>query len=151
MPESPRPPGEREPAPPDDELRAVLREIDAVLRPSRKRFEHLLRQIQGRNFGSPEQNRCIAFLVQQIADRLHVAFVCTKCSQPARLKCVRNRSVHTGVFTFSHTGGTHTGTAAVPALVLTEPRDDRRKRAPPPGPTPEVGPASCPRSANRSR
>jgi hypothetical protein len=103
--------------PEPSDFEAIMTGIEKALQESRHAFEARLTQVVGCNYGSLEANRTVATLIQDIADRLHIAFVCTKCSKPARFRCSQG-NIKTGVFTFAHSVGTHTGTASIPQLTL---------------------------------
>ena len=102
-------------------FQAFLTGIEARMAPlANQQFQQMLQSLEGKNFGSIAENQELALTIQTIADRLNVAFRCTKpsCSKPARFRCVKNRNIKTGMFTFAHSTGTHTGTASIPLLIL---------------------------------
>jgi hypothetical protein len=106
--------------PPDpvSNLEELAASLDGVIAPIREQFAHLLLSLEGTNRESLEANVRLADIIQTTANRLGVAFRCPKCSEPARFRCVKNKSMKSGMFTFAHSTGTHTGTAAVPKLTL---------------------------------
>ncbi len=106
---------------------ARKRRIDNKLASERPSFEKDCTDSEGTNLLDLGENQCLASIIQEIADRLQVAFRCPKCGQPARFRCVPNNKVKTGVFVFAHSTGPHGGTAALPKLILTEPAEDGRK------------------------
>ncbi len=123
-----------------DRAQGFLDRIDTLLNPMRQEFQEWLLTLEGTNENSLEANHRLAALIQENADALRIAFRCTRCEQPARFKCVSNRTMKTGMFTFAHSGGTHTGTAKIPKLLLTEPAPDGRARhsSASPNPMPET-------------
>jgi len=108
-------------------LEGGLREIENALQAPRLSFEALLRSVEGRNYESLEANQRIASLIQETADRLRLAFVCTRCGEPARFRCSQAATAKTGMFTFSHGRQTHTGTTTIPRLQTTQAAKDGRK------------------------
>ncbi len=99
-----------------DFLSAMLGDIDKATAELRVRFDEYLRGLEGKNFGSLEANQRTASLIQEVANRLHMTFTCSKCWKAARLKVSSDRNCATGVFRFGHTKGTHGATTTLPAL-----------------------------------
>jgi len=110
-----------------DALARLNEGIDEAHLPIVEEFKELLKSLEKENFGSLEANQRIASLVQDTANRLQVAFLCPRCNEPARFKCVPDGTVKTGVFTFGHARGNHTATTKIPPLTLTKPAPDRRR------------------------
>ena len=108
-------------------LRAGNRSIEESLEPQRDAFRECLKELLGTNLGELSLNQDLAELLQERADLLRAAFLCPKCEQPARFRCDKNKTSPAGKFTFAHTVGTHTGTAAVPELILV-PKPRRKKK-----------------------
>ncbi len=100
-----------------------------------------LQSLEGTTLEDLEANVALAKKIQSVATQLQCAFACSKCGMPSRFKCVKNRTVASGVFTFAHKTSTHGGTSTIPKLVLTE--QDADGREPPPEPTnPESEPVT---------
>ena len=99
-------------------LRQRNDEIAAALDPIASAFQRDILALEGKNFESLEGNQQVAQVIQETADKLRVAFSCTKCGEPARFRCAKNASMKTGMFTFAHSVGTHTGTGTIPKLQL---------------------------------
>lgn len=79
-------------------------EIAEAQRGYAEKLSQLLAHLEGRNFGSFEENANIAKAIASILDRLHMALACPKpgCGVPSRLRCSKPGRSKTGQFQFEH-------------------------------------------------
>lgn len=113
-----------------DQFRSLEDEIEKTLGPLREEFQRRLNTVAFNVYPDYATKRAVAVAIQDVADRLRVAFKCPECGDPARLKCVMTGTAKTGVVSFGHSQTTHRGKTTMPALeIVPLPPDKRKTRA----------------------
>src|SRR5262249_39995184 len=83
-----------------------------------RRFQQLVCAVAGKSFDSTEENKRLARLIQDTANRLEIRLGCPDCLNHGTLQ------YEAGFFRMNHRTTTHSLGSALPALILSIPSDE---------------------------
>ncbi len=114
----------------------VEKDLAQKLDQIRSQLVPILKDLEGRSFGSIEAHQAVVAQIQNLVDGVRQALRCVKCERPSRLRCIPVGK--TGLFVFEHmirsdAGSkrrtSHSAGPDIPSLHLVDmPEDDRRRK-----------------------